>query len=176
MPDKEKVPVKKERKGETAITPWRPEEYLSNMDRMLADFESRFERLLAPFPAGGWLGQGRRRWLQMPEIRLPYADLIDSGNEYRVVAEVPGIPKEKLDITVTDRDVKIEGESETEMHEDKEGYLRRERGYSKIQRTVAFPEPVVADKAEASLSNGVLELRVPKKTPTKLTKHKVAVK
>ena len=172
LAEKEKVPVRKARKGETAITPWRPEDYLSSMDRMFGDFESRFERLLTPFPSVGWFAPARR----LPEIRLPYADLIDSGKEYRVLAEVPGIPKENLDITVTDREIKIEGEAKTDVREENEGYVRRERGYSKILRSVTFPEPVIAEKAAASLTNGLLEVKVPKKTPTKVTKHKVEVK
>jgi len=162
-------------KGETAMTQWRPEDYLSQMDRMLDEFGSRFERSLEQFPGPGFLA-ARRRWLGLPETRNPYADLIDSGNEYRVMAEVPGIPKEKLDITVTDREVKIEGEAKTDVHEEKEGFVRQERGYSRVSRRVAFPEPVVAEKAEASLNNGVLEVRVPKKTPTTFTRRKVAVK
>lgn len=163
------------RKEETGITQWRPEDYLSHMDQMFEDFESRFERTLEQLPGPGFLSQ-RRRWLELPEIRHPYADLVDSGKEYRVIAEVPGIPKEKLDITVTDREIKIEGEAKTDLHEEKEGFIRRERGYSRVSRRVTFPEPVVAGKAEASLNNGVLEVKVPKKAPTTFTRRKIVVK
>lgn len=107
---------------------------------------------------------------------MPYADLVDSATEYRVVAEVPGIPKEKLNITVTDRDISIEGEAKTDVKEEGEGFVRRERGYSRVSRRLAFPEPVVGSRAEASLSNGILEVRVPKKNPTKPTRHRVTVK
>lgn len=177
MAEKEtKIPVRKGQKRETAITHWRPEEYQNNMDQMFRDLESRFDRLLAPFPAGGWFGPGRRRWLETPDVRLPYADLIDSGREYRVMAEVPGIPKDKLNITVTDREIKIEGEAKTDLHEEEEGFIRQERGYSRISRRLAFPEPVVAEKAEASLENGVLEVKVPKKAPTTFTRRRIAVK
>jgi len=173
---KEKIPVKKGQKGGTAITPWRPEEYQNGMDRMFRDFESRFDRLLAPFPEGGLFAPWRRRWSETPDVRLPYVDLIDSGKEYRITAEVPGIPKDKLNITVTDREIKIEGEAKTDLHEEKEGFIRQERGYSRISRRLAFPEPVVAEKAEASLNNGVLEVKVPKKAPTTFTRRKIAVK
>jgi HSP20 family protein len=158
---------------ERGIAPWRPDDYLTRMDRAFEDFESRFDRMLAPFP-GGWFGP--RGWLELPEVRRPSADLIDSGKEYKVMAEVPGIPKEKLDITVTDGGIKIEGEARTDVHEEKEGFVRRERGYSRISRTLSFPEPVESGKAEATLNNGVLEVKVPKKTPTDAKKHKVAVR
>jgi HSP20 family molecular chaperone IbpA len=166
------------RREETNITPWRAEDYLGQMDRMFEAFEARFEGALNRFSGQGFpgfLGQGRR-WLELPEIRHPSADLVDSGKEYRVIAEVPGIPKEKLDITVTDREIKIEGEAKTDLHEEKEGFVRRERGYSRISRRMAFPEPVVAERAEASLNDGVLEVKVPKKAPATFTRRKVEVK
>lgn len=172
--DERHVAVSGSRKDEdkaAEIVPWRPDSYVTDFDRYFDDLR-RFD-----FPFGGsWLAQRRRLLQGLPEVRYPSADLIDSGHEYRVVAEVPGIPKEKLDITVTERSVRIEGEAKTDIKEEKEGYVRRERGYSKVSRSLTFPEPVVSDKAEATLSNGVLEVRVPKKTPTKMTRHKIAVK
>lgn len=155
----------------TEIAPWRPDPLVTDLDRFFDDFRA-FE---SPF-AGGWLAPRRRLLQALSEIRHPYADLIDSGHEFRVVAEVPGIPKEKLDITVTERSIKIEGEAKTDIKEEKEGYVRRERAYSKVSRTLAFPEPVIPGKAEATVNNGLLEVRVPKKAPTKTTGHKVAVK
>jgi HSP20 family protein len=166
------------RKPGTSITPLRPEDYLGQMDQMLGDFESRFERALERAPGQGFrglFGPGRP-WLELPEIRRPSADLVDSGRECRVIAEVPGIPKEKLDVTVTDREIKIEGEAKTDLQEEKEGFVRRERGYSRVSRRLVFPEPVQAEGAEASLTNGVLEVRVPKKAPTTLARRKVEVK
>lgn len=177
MPSKDKkVPV---RAGASsgAITRGAQDDLLGSMDRMFKDFESRFEGLLAPFPMGGWMGPGPRRWFSsMRDVRHAFADLIDSGKEFRVVAEVPGIPKEKLEITVTDRELRIEGQAETDVHEEREGFLRRERGYSRVSRVVAFPEPVLSEKAEASLANGILEVRVPKQTATEFKKHKIQVK
>ena len=64
----------------------------------------------------------------------------------------------------------------SDLHEQSEGFIRQERGYSRISRRLAFPEPVVAEKAEASLNNGVLEVKVPKKSPTTFTRRKIAVK
>src|SRR5579871_816785 len=176
--EKKRVQVKSGTNGgreERGIAQWRPEDYyyLNRIDRAFEDLESRFDRMLSPFP-GGWFGP--RGWLERSDVRRPFADLIDSGKEFKVIAEVPGIPKEKLDITVTDRGIKIEGEARTDVHEEKEGFVRRERGYSRISRTLNFPEPVESGKAEANLNNGVLEVRVPKKTPTEVKKHKVAIR
>jgi HSP20 family protein len=169
-----KAAGKKEEEKVTAITPWRPEDYMQEMDRFFDDFARRFDR---GWPFGGqWLASRGRYLAGLPEIRRPFADLVDSGKEYRVMVEVPGIPREKLDITITDREVRIEGEAKTNIHEENEGYVRKEIGYSKVSRTVTFPEAVIGNKAEASLNNGVLEVRVPKKNPTQVMRHKVTVK
>ncbi len=119
------------------------------------------------------------RWwrsFELPETRRAFADLIDAGKEYRVRAEVPGIPKDKLNISVTPRGVKIEGEAETNIDEEKEGYVHKERTWSKIRREVAFPEEVIPERADAVVKDGVLELTVPKKNPTEVKSHKVQVK
>lgn len=159
---------------ETEVVPWRQEPY-GQFDMAFDDLMRRFESTFAPFPRT-WFAPRRRMLHELSQVRYPYADLIDSGNEYRVLAEVPGIPKEKLDVTVSGNEIKIEGEAETDVKEEKEGFVRRERGYSRVSRSLSFPEQVVPDQAKASLTNGVLEVRVPKRTPTKVTRHKVAVK
>lgn len=95
--------------------------------------------------------------------------------QHRVCVEVPGIPKENLSIDVTPRGIEIKGEAKTEIEEEKEGFIRRERGYSKVHRSLTFPDEVLADKAEATLKNGVLEVRGPKKSLTEVKKHKVEI-
>jgi len=171
---KEKVPVKERAERKAEIAPWRATEFLREMDRMFEDFKKGFEYMLAPIRTG-WM----RPWLpvlKLPESREACADIIDAGNEYRICAEVPGIPKEKLDITITPRSIEISGEARTDIREEKEGFVRQERGYSKIHRSLTFPDEVVPDKAEAALKDGLLEIRVPKKTPTEVKKHRVQIK
>lgn len=130
----------------------------------------------AMFPSGGWFGPRWWRSFEFPETRRAFADLIDSGTEYRVRAEVPGIPKEKLNIAVTSRGIKIEGEAETKIDEDKEGYVHKERTWSKVRRELSFPEEVIAEKADAQVKDGVLEVTIPKKNPTEMKAHKVQVR
>jgi len=166
---------KEEKEAQTAITPWRAEPYVGDMERAFDDFERRFDSTFGPFPRI-WFAPRRRMLHEFSQVRYPYADMIDSGNEYRVLAEVPGIPKEKLNITVTDREIRIEGEAKTDIKEEREGFVRRERGYSRVSRSLTFPEQVVGDKAAATLTDGVLEVRIPKKNPTKATRHKVTIR
>jgi HSP20 family molecular chaperone IbpA len=129
-----------------------------------------------PMVSGGWLGPRWWRSFEFPETRRAFADLIDTGKEYRVHAEVPGIPKEKLNISVNSRGIKIEGEAEKTIDEEREGYVHKERTWSKVKRELAFPEEVIPEKADAQVKDGVLEVIVPKKNPTEMKTHKVTVR
>jgi len=171
MSSDESVEVSKDQSSERSN---RSRDYIGEMDSMLDDFRRRFESTLYPF-IDPWVTAGRAT-LGMPHVRHAYADVIDAGDEYHVMAEVPGIPKEKLDVRVTNREIRIEGDSAHDTDEQKEGYVRRERSYSKVQTNLTFPEEVVPNTAEASLNNGILEVKVAKKTPTQVNTLKVIVK
>jgi len=101
-----------------------------------------------------------------PSVRAPRTDVTDTGRSYRVVAEVPGIPKEKLDIRIRGTAVEIRGENEAASETKEEQVLRRERTYANYYRAIELPEPVVAADAKATVTNGVLELELPKQVPT----------
>jgi HSP20 family protein len=93
-------------------------------------------------------------------------DVTDTGAAYRLVAEIPGIPKDKLDIRVRGTSVEIRGESTAEKEEKAQDYLLRERRSAGFYRTVELPEAVVAAEAKAKVENGLLELELPKLNPT----------
>ncbi len=166
------------KKKDTEIMPRRSDFYPREMDRIFSDFDRNFANpyFLRPF-GGGWFGPRMwRPFADFPNTRRAFADLIDSGTEYRVRAEVPGIPKEKINISVTPREIKIEGEAETNIDESKEGFIHRERVHSSIKKDLPFPEEVIPEKADATIKDGILEVRVPKKNPTEMKIHKVQVK
>ncbi len=93
-------------------------------------------------------------------------DVSDTGKSYRIVAEVPGIPKEKLDIRVRGTSVAIRGENVKESAATGSEWVHRERTYAGYQRSFELPEPVVGARATAKVENGVLELELPKEHPT----------
>ncbi|GEM_PF-7067061 len=104
-----------------------------------------------------------------------YADLFDSGEEYRVLVEIPGVPKEELEVSLTDRNLWIEAATRTSSPAEKGTFVLSGGVGTKILRCVTFPEVVMAERANASLNNGVLEVRVPKKTPTAAAKHRTLI-
>jgi HSP20 family protein len=84
-----------------------------------------------------------------------------------VRAEVPGVEKDDLDISVSDNTVTIKGETRREEKEEKGDYYRSEISRGTFTRTVMLPGVVATDKAKAKFKDGVLELKLPKVEKTK---------
>ena len=99
----------------------------------------------------------------------PSVDIFEEGGEMVVKAELPGITKENLHVTITENTLTITGEKKQEEKVEKKDYHRLERSYGSFTRTFRLPDNVTGDKAKASFKDGVLEVRVPK---TKESKEK----
>lgn len=100
--------------------------------------------------------------LEFKGQRLPNIDVVDRDNEIVVRAEVPGVDKKDLSISLTDNLLTIKGESKTEKKEEKGDYHRREISSSAFARSFTLPGSVDSTKAAASLKDGVLEVILPK--------------
>jgi HSP20 family protein len=101
-------------------------------------------------------------------------DMIDSGKEYQIVTELPGVNKKDIEITLTPTMISICGAIDTTIQKESSGYVKRERGYSTLCRYLRFPEDINPDNAEAILSDGILQINIAKKIPLK--KKRISVK
>jgi HSP20 family protein len=93
---------------------------------------------------------------------VPAFDVSETDKELIVKAEVPGIDKKDINITVSDGMLTIEGEKKHEKKEDNGQYHRVERRYGTFFRTMQIPDEVEADKVDATYKDGVLKIRLPK--------------
>jgi len=89
-------------------------------------------------------------------------DVIAKDDEYVITAAVSGLKPDDLSVEVLGETVTIRGEIKSEQNGEQDGYLLQERRYGKFSRTLNFPVALDGAKAEASVENGVLTLRVPK--------------
>jgi HSP20 family protein len=170
-----RVPVK----AGTAISPVKNvpvNHVLATFDDVLEDFRRRFQdSVWTPW-------EWAREWAIEPYVmelpmRAAYSDLIDEGSKFLVRAEVPGIPRDKIDVTLTKDGIEISGETGAEKEEKEKNFLVRERSYSRVYKNLVFPEEVIPEKAECLVKDGVLEVSIPKKAPTPpAKKHKLEVK
>lgn len=112
-------------------------------------------------------------WLPNPEPRAePRAsvptqfrmDVTENDKEYRVLAELPGVKKDEINITISGNQVAVSAEVKLEKGVNNGETLCAERYYGKIQRAFALGQEVDEAAAEAKYNDGVLELTLPKKT------------
>lgn len=107
--------------------------------------------------------------------RLARVDVYETEGEVVVKAEVPGMTKEEIEITSTGSMLTLKGEKKREAEEKRENYYRSERSFGSMQRVIELPSEVKADKATAKLTDGVLEIHLPKTEDAKSKSVKVKV-
>ncbi|MFB6203766.1 MAG: Hsp20/alpha crystallin family protein [Candidatus Nanohaloarchaea archaeon] len=95
------------------------------------------------------------------ETGLP-VDIQEEDGKYILSADMPGVNKEEIDIKADEDSVEITAESDEEIKEENEKYVRRERSSRTFRRKVMWPGPVETDSIEANYDNGVLKVSAEK--------------
>jgi len=108
--------------------------------------------------------------MEMP--REPLVDLADMGDRFELTAEIPGIPKDKIDIRISDDGIEIKAEVEEKKEEKEKDYVCKERSYRSFYRKMSLPDEVISDKGEAKMIDGMLKITLPKKEPKAAPKMK----
>lgn len=152
---------------ETPVT--QPEPHRPMMPAMTTweEMEAQMDRLFETLMPRGWLRPFHWEPPFMPELphmeaRLPKMDVIERDEEIAIRAEIPGVAKEDLEVSVTDDRITIKGHSRHETEEEKGSYHRRETRRGFFSRTLPLPASVDGDKAHATFKDGILELTLPK--------------
>jgi len=139
----------------------RPDAYFGEMERYFDKFFRHPFSMMTPSFAF-------RDFPKLGEIS-PNVDIFEEGNDLVVKAELPGIEKDDLNVTITENRITISGEKKQEEKVEKKNYHRVERSYGSFTRSFRLPDNVKGDASKASFKDGVLEIRVPK---TKEAKQK----
>jgi HSP20 family protein len=92
---------------------------------------------------------------------FPLVNVFNEGDDFVVVAELPGVKKEDLDIQVRGDTVRIQGKK-TVAYDDTASVHRRERAAGQFDRTLTLPAQLDAAKVTAEYRDGVLTLRLPR--------------
>ena len=92
----------------------------------------------------------------------PALDVHEDKDNFVVQAELPGMKREEIDVSLHDGALSISGERKTEKKCEEAEVYRAERFFGKFQRTVTLPAPVAADKVKAQYKDGVLTITLPK--------------
>ncbi len=102
------------------------------------------------------------------EGKLPRVDVVDQEDTLLVRAELPGVSKDDIEVTLSDNLLTISSHTRKETTKEEKGkYQRREIYQGSFSRSLTLPVDVDGDKAEASFKDGILELRFPKAAQAK---------
>jgi HSP20 family protein len=133
-----------------AITRWRPfRDMVSIQDEMNKLFDDFFGRPLA-----------RTEWTE--GVWTPSVDVSEDKDNVIIKAEMPGMKKEDVKISVQNNVLILKGEKKQEKEEKEKNYHRIERSYGSFCRSFQLPTAVKTDKIKASYKDGVLNISLPK--------------
>jgi len=126
-----------------------------SMEEFFEDFPPR--RWMETFEPLGW------KWpVGIDNERAFRLDIVDRDKELMVRAELPGVEKDDVEVTISGDRLLIKAEREFEEEDEKEDFYRHELGYGKLMRTVALPVEVDAENIHAELKEGILTVTLPK--------------
>jgi HSP20 family protein len=120
----------------------------------------------------GWPFGTPRRLFR--ELRQPAVDMFERDGNVVVKAEMPGIEADKIEVTVSDGELRISGERSEEKEVKEEDYHRSERTYGRIFRAVSLPDGCDGEAVTATSKDGVVEIVIPRKAAA--TAKKIEVK
>lgn len=137
----------------------------------ILEMEKAFDRFFGK--SWGWPATWHPHDLPAIEIegtRLPKVDLIDRQNEVLLRAELPGLDKKDVEVSLNDNILMVRGQTKTEKKEEEGEYHRHEIHSASFARSITVPSNIDASKIAATLKDGVLEVTLPKtKSSTKKT-------
>lgn len=119
------------------------------MDRMLDDF-------------GNGIWPTPQETTDSPLASVPRVDVKDLAHAVQVVADLPGLTKEDIHLTLVDGVLSISGEHKEEKEEKMDDYYLQERRYGSFYRSLVLPCAVQESRVEATFKNGQLTVTIPK--------------
>ena len=130
----------------------RPYDSVSSLQRDVNDFFKRFESEDELECRGSW---------------IPSMDISETDNAVKLYAELPGVAKQDIKITVKEGVLSISGERKRQAEQEQEKFYRIERKFGEFCRQFQLTSKVDSSKVSASFKDGVLELTLPKREEAK---------
>jgi HSP20 family protein len=126
--------------------------------RELNELQNRFQSLFGRAALSAGSGE---ETLSLADW-APVADICEDDKEITIKAELPGLKREDVKVTVEDGVLSISGERKTEKEEKNKKFHRVERSYGSFLRSFTLPEGADATKVNAEFSDGMLNVRLAK--------------
>jgi len=152
------VKTKKLAKTSSVVTPSLTSNWF-DINKSIDNLRKEMEKAFLSFPS-----------ISIPKMNHVSCDIIDEGSQFRVKMDTPGIQKSEIKLNVTENSIEVTGEHKEE--EKKKNYLRKERHSVSYYQTIPLSEKIIPDKVKAKLTDGVLDIILPKTNPTSIPKKK----
>lgn len=155
MKNKEKKELELARRT-TEINPFgMMRRFTKDMERLFEDFgdfnfPGYFNRSLFPFTTES------KKFDWMPQI-----EVMKSNGDFMIKADLPGMTKDNVKVELTDEALTISGERKGAKEKKEKDFYRTERSYGRFFRQILLPEGAKTEKANATFTNGVLEVKIP---------------
>lgn len=137
---------------------------MTDMPQPFTDLERMLERMSQQLEAS------TRRWSPMDHIEswgddfgAMRIDLARNDDAYVVTADLPGFERDDVDVSIDERTLRIEADTDESIIEDDHDVLRSERHKRSMSRMIRLPEEVDSEAASARLRNGVLTVTLPRR-------------
>lgn len=139
-----------------AIVPWNPFRDFDNVGREMSSY--------LDFPSKVFGG-----------LSSPRVDVYQTEKDVVVKAEIPGVSKEDLNLTIDDNSIRLSGQTKRENELKDENAFRAERFYGSFSRIIPLPVEVQSENAHAEYRDGILSVTIPKLEPSKTKSRKIDI-
>jgi HSP20 family protein len=106
----------------------------------------------------------------------PALDVYNEGGSTVIKAELPGVNKEDIDLSIDQGELVIRGERKSEERTEETNYVRMERSYGSFYRRLPLPKGVTEDDISATQADGVLEVRIRQPESERETTRRIPIK
>jgi len=140
-----------------------------NPAKELQEMQKRFDAFFGQeFPLPSNEQMARAEW-------SPAVDIAETPEGYSLHAEIPGVKKEDVKLTIKDGVLSLSGERHFEREEKNKKFHRVERSFGRFERSFSLPTAVDDSKVSATFNNGVLNVMVPKASGTKVSEKEIKI-
>jgi HSP20 family protein len=134
----------------------------TDLNRVFEDFWQGFNQPLTAFGSSS-------------NELIPRIDVRDSDRDVEIVAELPGVKEDDVEISIADGALTLSGEKTSERTKEDKNYVLRERSIGRFERIVPLPDGLDIDHAKAEFKNGVLNVAIPKTSRAQAGGKRIAV-
>lgn len=136
------------------------------IDNIFDNFRNNIESIMDPLSSWGYFPSYSRLQMEQGEgVRTPTYDMVDDGDRYKLIVELPGIDKDNIRVKAMDDSVEISAEQSQEEDERKKNFVYNQRSYSSFYCRIPVPEEILSSEVTAKADNrGILRVQLPKKT------------